>query len=84
MTVTIQYIAGFNPPTLTIPRVCVIKEEGTNFVFETYHGALPGTDAYIAMEQVYGPNFSFASEESRETYAREVPIASVVSMTVLP
>jgi hypothetical protein len=53
-------------------------------VFETYHGAVPGTDAYIAMEQVYGPNFSFASEESRETYAREVPIASVVSMTVLP
>jgi len=84
MTITVQYVAGFNPPTLTIPRVCVIKEEGTNFVFETYHGALPGSDAFIAMQQVYGPDFAYQSEEGRETYAQEVPMASVVSITVLP
>jgi hypothetical protein len=36
------------------------------------------------MEQVYGPNFAYQSEEGRETYDNEVPIASVASIAVLP
>jgi hypothetical protein len=84
MTVIVNLKPSFDPPTRTVEKVCTIKEVGVNIVFETFHGALPGSDAYLAMQQTYGPDFSFDSEEARTTYASEFPIASVASLQVQP
>jgi hypothetical protein len=84
MTVTVQFLPALDRAPEIIERVCVIKEMGTNFIFETFRGALPGSTAFIQMQQVYGPDFQFESEEGRTTYDREVSMATVASLAVLP